>query len=115
MAKMTYAHEFNISLDNSSSVYATIEENGNIFDAELILPPHPPSLTISMKRASGSFQTADLAFDWIVKEVLAYAGKNSLSIASVDNPCNTPFVSEAAQISAFQNNNITVTLLVNGE
>ncbi|GBQ60859.1 hypothetical protein AA16373_2010 [Komagataeibacter swingsii DSM 16373] len=112
---MTYIHDFRFFLSDSSFVDAIIEYNANTFDAELILPPLPPNPSRFLNRASTSFQTAADAFNWVVQEILAYATSNSLSIAWVDNPCNTPFISETEQTSVFQTKGITVTLLVNGK
>lgn len=112
---MTYIHDFRFFLSDSSFVDAIIECNLNTFDAELILPPLPPSPSRSLNRASMSFQTAVDAFNWVVCGVLSYAKSKSLLIAWVDNPCNTPFISKEEQISVFIGNNTKIVLLVNGK
>jgi len=55
------------------------------------------------------------AFQEAIKSVAHYLGIHSLTVASIDSPCNAPFVNKAQQTSVLQSSGIHIVPTVNGQ
>lgn len=108
-------HDFKFVLSNSFAVDAVIEDHRGQFEADIITPAYQNGGPRTMFRANVTFPDAKAAFDWIVHEVLRYAQSQSLALAWINNPCNTPFINKADQVTALAAHNWNGIVLVNGQ
>jgi len=90
--------------------------NAAPFSAEsLTFDPQINTVFSSLHPIGNQFQTAQDAYEEIIKYCIKYATANNLQISKIDNPCNAPFINKADQQSIVNQNNLSVTVLVNGK
>lgn len=112
---MTEIQDFKFVLSNSFAVDATIEDHKGHYQAEFITPSYQNGGPRTLMRADGQFSDAKAAFDWIAHETLRYANEFSLSLAWIDNPCNTPFIDKADQVAILSGHGFNGFVLVNSQ
>lgn len=108
-------HDFKFVMSNSFAVDATIEDHKGHYEAEIITPAYHNGGPRTLIRAHDNFQTANDAFDWIAYQTLRYADEYSLNLTWVNNPCNTPFIGKADQVSILNQRGFQGVILVNGQ
>jgi len=115
---MNYLQEVYIYANNNVQFTCHIISTNSAapFSAEsLTFDPQIDTVSSSFYPIGNQFQTAQDAYEEIIKYCVEYTTANNLQISSINNPCNAPFINKADQQSIVNQNSLSVTVLVNGQ
>jgi hypothetical protein len=115
---MNYLQEIYIYASNNVQFTCHIISTNSAapFSAEsLTFDPRINTVFSSLHPIGNQFQTAHDAYEGIIKYCVRYVTANNLQIDNINNPCNAPFIDKANQQSIVNQDNLNVTVLVNGQ
>jgi hypothetical protein len=112
-SKPTMPHTFVQEVVVSVSNAACFTRGSSNFEAEMFLRDSGNSLSnvaIQLVHASPV-----PAFQEAIKSVAHYLGIHSLTVASINSPCNAQFVNKSQQTTVLQSSGIHIVSTVNGQ
>ncbi len=115
---MNYLQEIYVHASNNVQFTCHIISINSVapFSAEsLTFDPQINTIFCSLHPIGIQYQTAQDAYDEIIKYCVKYATANNLKVSKVDNPCNAPFINKAEQQLIVNKNKLNITVLVNGQ
>lgn len=115
---MNYLQEIYIYASKGEQFTCHIISTNNAppFSAEsLTFDPQINAIFSSLHPIGTQYQTAIDAYEEIIKYCVKYTRAKNIRITKIDNPCNAPFISKADQQAVVNQNNLSITVLVNGQ
>ncbi len=111
----TFVQEIVILLSNGKrfTVYISNTQGTPNFEAELFLLEQANGL--QKIGISANHTSASSAFQEAINSVLSYLSKHSLTVQSVDSPCNALFIEKSPQTTVLSGSGIHVIPTVNGQ
>jgi hypothetical protein len=111
----TFVQEVVVSVSNAAcfTIYISNTLGSSNFEAEVFLRDSGNSLSkvaIQLVHASPV-----PAFQEAIKSVAHYLGIHSLTVASINSPCNAQFVNKSQQTTVLQSSGIHIVSTVNGQ
>ncbi|MGX1957392.1 hypothetical protein [Serratia proteamaculans] len=108
---MIFIHDIHVNNSAGDLFIITIGEI-NKSTYELDITYRNSKLGSSSATNLGNYTSADLAFASAINFISAHFND---PISSIDNPCNTPFISKKDQDEKLKNKGINISVTVNGK